>query len=1200
MKIRVWGARGSIPSPLKPEVIEEKICQAIYGMPAVDTNNMEAVRAYVSSLPLLQRRTAGGNTSCVEIQAKGETFIIDAGSGLRELGLALMQGPCGRGNGRLHLFFSHPHWDHIQGFPFFAPAFIPGNKIYIYHLHNLELALTDQQRFLNFPVPLSYMQAGREYVSLNVGEPFEVGPMRINTIENAHPGKSYGFRFEDAHSTFVYANDAEYKQLDHASVQPYIEFFKGADALVFDAQYTIKEAWQKVDWGHSSALIGVDLARAAGVKRLLLFHHDPTYSDEQLLEIQTRAEAYQAEDETRPTCEILIAHEGLTLDLTPPGAVDIRLTGEGEAAVLTPTSVFDERGVGQLGEQLADLTEAGSHADSIVDLSQVETLTTASLRSLVALHRQQQGRRVVLASPSPSAQKVIELSDYSDLFAIYPSVEAAQAALRAQEALNLPGHVIKGRYQIISKMGDGRLGTILQALDMEVRQTVALKILPATFSEQTIERFLYHTQQIKILDHPNIVDVFDIDVDGAISFIVEEFITGQTLKDLLAGSKGPILSEMAIDIGIDIALALEYAHSWGALHGDLKPENIFLTEKGVKVSVFGLGHLEEGHNLLDTPLLFLTAAYLAPEQIRGEPIDARTDLYALGCILYELFTGRLPFEGEEGEIVQAHADPTQQPLPPRQLNPNISKVLEHLILKLLAKNPNDRFATAQQVRRICRGLVVGDAETARRRQHRLIGRQPEMEALRRGWQAAKAGQGQLILISGEPGIGKTSLAQYITAQSDAALQLTGLCRDLEGSPAFFPFSQILDALLAQSPETVFKQDVQQFLPDLMPLSPQLGRLVPKLIEPPALKPKQARLRLSASLARFMKQASDDGAGLLILDDLHWADEGTLEILRHLGPQLPHMKLLVIGICRDEGLEPAHPLRQTLDGLSRVPGYVHIPLERLDQVEVGQMLGGIWQQDVPQAIIEKIFRHTEGNPLHVEELARSLVDDGIITLQAGRWQFSNLDDIRLPENVREAIWRRTRRLSPDAQALLRRAAVLGRWFRFDDLLEMIDLSEWQVLEHLDMALERHLIEEASSDGLLRFSHIEIQIILYEDLDVVRRRILHYQAGQVLERRAQPQPARIANELAYHFGAGGDFNKAATYALEAGNQAKANYANELALFWYGRTLEYLDQLTPDDPALYQRTRQSVHAALAEVLTLLGRPDEAQTQLELAQRG
>ena len=156
--------------------MEDKICQAIYGMPDIDTTNIEAVRHYVSGLPPLLRGTAGGNTSCVEVRTGGETFVIDAGTGLRRLGLELMKGPCGHGQGVLHIIFSHHHWDHIQGFPFFAPGYVPGNRLIIYSVHDLRSALIDQQRFLNFPVPLSViMRANLEFVKLQVGEPFAVG-----------------------------------------------------------------------------------------------------------------------------------------------------------------------------------------------------------------------------------------------------------------------------------------------------------------------------------------------------------------------------------------------------------------------------------------------------------------------------------------------------------------------------------------------------------------------------------------------------------------------------------------------------------------------------------------------------------------------------------------------------------------------------------------------------------------------------------------------------------------------------------------------------------------------------------------------------------------------------------------------------------------------------------------------------------------
>ena len=267
MKIRIWGAQGSLPAPLTPEAVKEKIIQAIFAMPNLDTSDLDMVRAYVNELPPLLRGTAKGNTSCVEVQAGGKTFIIDAGTGIRELGLELMKGPCGRGQGKLHILFSHPHWDHIQGFPFFIPAFIPGNQITFYSIHDLEFALTEQQRYFFFPVAIDSVQAEREltqmeadlrqrygfipamqahqeFVRLEVGQSFTIDPVRINTSRNHHPGDAYSYRFEDQPSIFVYGGDGEYKDLDAHTFQERVDFFKDADAVIFDAQYGLRDSFE--------------------------------------------------------------------------------------------------------------------------------------------------------------------------------------------------------------------------------------------------------------------------------------------------------------------------------------------------------------------------------------------------------------------------------------------------------------------------------------------------------------------------------------------------------------------------------------------------------------------------------------------------------------------------------------------------------------------------------------------------------------------------------------------------------------------------------------------------------------------------------------------------------------------------------------------------------------------------------------------
>jgi anti-anti-sigma factor len=1195
MKIKIWGSRGSIPSPLKAEEVEEKICQAILGLPEIDTRNREAVYTYVKTLPPLLRSTAGGNTSCVEIQAGGEIFIIDAGSGLRELGLELMKGPCGKGQGVLRFFFSHAHWDHIQGFPFFMPVYIPGNRILIHSIHDLQMALHDQQRSLTFPVPFSRLPADIQFISIQAGQPLTIGKVQINTIENAHPGQAYSYRFQDEHSIFVYASDSEYKHLKEINVQPHVKFFKGADALIFDAQYTLRDAWLKEDWGHSSAMIGVDLARAAGVKKLILFHHDPTYSDTQLQEIQSRAIAYQAQDSIRPPCEVIVAYEGLTLDLTPPGAVEFQFTPDHEAAILTPSTVFDEQSVDQLAQQLVQLDTIDSPSNSIIDLSQVEMLTTAGLKLLVELYRKRASAPILLAGPSTRVREVLKLGGYEDYFAVYSSVEAALAALQARQALSLPGQLFKGRYQIESKIGGERLDTMLKATDIQVGRTVALKILSPYFSQAAIDRLMSQAPQLIGLDHPSIAKTFEAGRVGEHSFIVEEFVYGQNLQELFMSTTVPLSLDQAFDIATDLTLALEYIHSRGVIHGDLKPYNIFLMEAGIKLTDVSMGRLEEGRNLLNTSLLHLTAAYLAPEQILGQPLDARTDLYALGVIFYELFTGQLPFTGSDQEIMQAHLD--QAPRPPRELNPHLSPSLEHLILKLLAKNPSNRYVSAEQARNVSSNLLINLGDSSRQSKGPFIGRESELQTLQNCWEEAKTGRGQLVFISGEPGIGKTSLAQQVIERNSPPIVLIGHCQEPEGGPAYHPFTELLRSYLATVPPEFLDAEAGHLLSNFIRLAPEIRQMLPHLPEPPPLEPRQEQLRLMSNFTQFIRRATQERPWLIILDDLQWADQSSLELMRYLSHHLPSIHLLIIGIYRDADLAPGHPLLITLRDLSSQAIYHHFRLDRLSQLDLEQMLTNLWKQSVPLALIEKIYQHTGGNPFYIEEVAKWLVDDGIITTQNGAWHFPTLEEMRLPRSIHEAVWSRIRNLSPDTHTLLRQAAVLGQVFKFDDLCKMSGSSEWEVLEHLDVALERQLIQEAPGDMSLRFSHAEIQYVLYTDMGPLRRRMLHHQAGEALEQSAQPEPERIADQLAHHFSEAHEFERALIYSLQAARQGRAAYANEAALLWYSRTLELLKQLGLDEASSFQPIWLSTHRALGEVLALVGRYDEALTHYDSA---
>lgn len=316
MRVKFWGVRGSIPVPVGAEAISEKIITALMGADGIDLKDEHAVRSYVDSLPFQIRSTSGGNTPCVEVHAGDHHMIFDAGTGLRQLGIELMKGPFGQGEGRASFFISHTHWDHIQGFPFFVPAYVPGNEFTIYSpKRDIENRFVIQQIDQDmFPMRMDQMGAKLEFVNFTP-DGIDLGGVVIDCIVLHHPGGSWAFRIKAEDKTLIYATDAEYKDLSPEALKPYLEFFRDADAIIFDAMYTFSEAVTKEGWGHSTSLVGVDLSVKTGIKKLILFHHEPTYSDEKLQEIVEKTSSYYQLVREQGDLEIVLAVEGLELEI---------------------------------------------------------------------------------------------------------------------------------------------------------------------------------------------------------------------------------------------------------------------------------------------------------------------------------------------------------------------------------------------------------------------------------------------------------------------------------------------------------------------------------------------------------------------------------------------------------------------------------------------------------------------------------------------------------------------------------------------------------------------------------------------------------------------------------------------------------------------------------------------------------------------
>jgi phosphoribosyl 1,2-cyclic phosphodiesterase len=312
MLVRFWGVRGSTPTPLAAADLRAEQRRLLLGAHGIDLADPSAVDRYLQAQP----DPIGGHTACIEVRAGDQLFILDAGSGLRLLGQALLQESFGQGQGEAHILLSHGHWDHLQGFPFFTPAYIPGNQLHLYAVEADPRAYLDYQQTAPtyFPVDVAYLRADKHFHRLACGVPVQIGSATVNSLALYHPGVAYAYRIDAGGKSLVFASDGEYKSLAEADLQPFLTFFQGADLLVFDSQYALRDAFlSREDWGHSSVIIGVDLAERAGVKRLVTFHHDPNDSDAQIYAAAEAARTYARVNDIAHHTEVIAGREGLTV-----------------------------------------------------------------------------------------------------------------------------------------------------------------------------------------------------------------------------------------------------------------------------------------------------------------------------------------------------------------------------------------------------------------------------------------------------------------------------------------------------------------------------------------------------------------------------------------------------------------------------------------------------------------------------------------------------------------------------------------------------------------------------------------------------------------------------------------------------------------------------------------------------------------------
>lgn len=758
-----------------------------------------------------------------------------------------------------------------------------------------------------------------------------------------------------------------------------------------------------------------------------------------------------------------------------------------------------------------------------------------------------------------------------------------------------PGLVLRERYRLDSEIGRGAMGIVFRATDLELLRPVAVKILAeklsssrttqeaaaATVAGETPaapdaagtsdqrSRFMREARAAAALNHPHIVGIYDVGEDHGFPFFVMELVDGPNL-----GQTPPHDLQQVVDFACQICAALEHAHANNIVHRDLKPANVLLS--GVpptfaKLADLGLALPAAGSRISHAGTIVGTAAYMAPEQALGKIVDGRTDLYALGVVLYELTTGRVPFPGNDplATISQHLHAPV---VPPRVLRPDLPRALETVILRLLAKDPAQRFATAGETATALREALGEAAEELDAdaggavaildalARGRLVARGAELAEARELWRRAQEGRGHCLLLSGEPGSGKTRLAREVIVQAtlDGAVVLTGACYEYEATTPYLPFVEAFRRWVReQKDDAKLRETIGESAPQIAKLAPEIEARLGPFPARHDLPAHEERLLFFDAVTHVLAKLAQRQSLLFYLDDLHWADSGTLWLLGHLVRQLRDERVLIAASYRDTELDRAHPLAKALVDWNRERFTTRIVLKRFNAEETRAQITALLDENISGEFSEAVYRETEGNPFFVEEVMKALIEQGAVRRESGRWKRCELADLVIPQSVKEAIGNRLDRVSAECNEALRAAAVLGKTFTIDELMAAADgQSEDKLLDALDEAVGSQLLA-ADGDEAFAFTHDKIREVLYEELNPIRRRRLHLRTAEGLERHREKAPVAVET-LAHHFIHAGEYERGLTYAKMAAVEAERIFAYDEAMAAYGRAIECAESL------------------------------------------
>lgn len=825
-------------------------------------------------------------------------------------------------------------------------------------------------------------------------------------------------------------------------------------------------------------------------------------------------------------------------------------------------------------------------------------------------------------------------------------------------APSTPEEIIAGRYRVIRKLGAGGMAVVHLVERLNIGDLAALKLMNQSIAADpdSLSQFEMEARLAASASHPNVVQIYDFGVtEDKLPYLVMEFLEGPNLSEELR-KNGTLSLERALEIFQPICAAVTAAHSSGLIHRDLKPSNVILQQlkwggEFVKVVDFGIAKAitkSENVDPASKGVVVGTLGYMSLEQVKGEELDPRSDIYSLAVIFYEMLTGNLPFQANSTpQLLVAMAK--EQPKSLKSLRPDIPSRLELILFKSLSKNREDRHASALElaqelmdaaarskpifVHKASGELAPETFETpdtmktgaiaALRWQGEIgtlnldycIGREKELDILKENFLQVAQGRNLPVIITSESGAGRSQfLLEYQRwAEREGAVVLPARFYDYGGSQ-LAPYQVFLDMLRAcllghKLPPITQKiniTDTQKNVDTTVTtqlteiIQGRTGVVLPEeAFSADALAGGQTdKWRVFEAVTEIYKRIAKSSPLVFLFDDLHFADSLSLEMLAYIIRNIGGVRLQVVATALTEETQTTgKALRTWLTKQVGHSNYKELSLGGLPRSEAEFLLAAIFGEiEISDSAIDYLWSETQGYPLFLIELLEHLMVSGKIEKVATKWRANWFGQIDIPPSVNNLVNAKLRRFDKKALEVFKHAAVIGDEFQFDILVEVLDIDEDELDDILREGIVGWILKEQKSalGDSFRFHHSMLRRALYSSMAKANQRKVHAKVAKTIETLQGSKKDRVVGQIAYHYYWGAEWQKAFIPAVKAGEIARKREAFAEAVNYFHFASEAMQQLQTTDIKVDTTLAGKMHVGLSEALIILNKFDDAEKEL------